>query len=391
MFLIGIWIFLAASVLCGVAGSVEMLVAARALQAVGGAILVPTSLGLLLAEFPAEQRATATAIWTATGAVAAALGPSLGGVLVDWGGWRWAFFVNLPIGLAAVIPARRLLREIRDETASRLPDALGAVMLGLGVGLIALGIVEGPDWGWGSPRVIGSLAAGAALLPLVILRSARHPAPVVELSLFRVRSFAVANAGMFTFSAAFYALLLANILFTTEVWGWSVLEAGVAVTPAPLMAALTAPVAGLLSDRFGQRVVAVPGALLFAAGCLYLAGSMDATPDYASELLPAQLLTGSGVGLSFAAWGSAAVAGLPPARFATGSAVLACLRQVGAVLGIAVLVAVLDGASPADPAGAFHEAWRLMATTALATAAIGLALGRVRALGAAPQPAAGSA
>jgi EmrB/QacA subfamily drug resistance transporter len=391
MFMIGIWTFLAASILCGVAGSVEMLVAARALQAVGGAILVPTSLGLLLAEFPAEQRATATAIWTATGAVAAALGPSLGGVLVDWGGWRWAFFVNLPIGLAALIPARRLLREIRDETASRLPDALGAVMLGLGVGLIALGIVEGPDWGWGSPRVIASLAAGAALLPLVVLRSARHPAPVVELSLFRVRSFAVANAGMFTFSAAFYALLLANILFTTEVWGWSVLEAGVAVTPAPLMAALTAPVAGLLSDRFGQRVVAVPGALLFAAGCLFLAGSMDATPDYASELLPGQLLTGSGVGLSFAAWGSAAVAGLPPARFATGSAVLACLRQVGAVLGIAVLVAVLDGASPADPAGAFHEAWRLMATTALVTAAIGLALGRVRALGAAPQPAAGSA
>ena len=129
-----------------------------------------------------------------------------------------------------------------------------------------------------------------------------------------------------------------------------------AVTPAPLMAALTAPVAGLISDRYGQRVVAVPGALLFAAGCLFLAGSMDATPDYARELLPGQLLTGSGVGLSFAAWGSAAVAGLPPARFATGSAVLACLRQVGAVLGIAVLVALLDGASPADPAAAFHEA-----------------------------------
>ncbi len=196
---------------------------------------------------------------------------------------------------------------------------------------------------------------------------------------------------MFTFSAAFYALLLANILFTTEVWGWSVLQAGVAVTPAPLMAALTAPVAGLISDRYGQRVVAVPGALLFAAGCLFLAGSMDATPDYTSELLPGQLLTGSGVGLSFAAWGSAAVAGLPPTRFATGSAVLACLRQVGAVLGIAVLVAVLDGASPADPAAAFHEAWRLMAATALVTAAIGLALGRVRALATAPQPAVGPA
>jgi EmrB/QacA subfamily drug resistance transporter len=379
MFLVGVWVFLAASVLCGVAGSVELLIAGRALQAVGGAILVPTSLGLLLPEFPASQRATATAIWTATGAVAAALGPSLGGVLVDAGGWRWAFFVNLPIGLAALVPAGRLLREIRERQGARLPDALGTALLVAGVGLLALGIVKGPDWGWDSTRVLGSLAAGAALLPLVVWRSLRHPAPVIELALFRTRSFAVANAGMLTFSSAFYALLLANILFTTQVWDWSILQAGVAVTPAPATAALAAPIAGLLSDRFGQRVVAVPGALLFAAGCLFLAGSMDATPDYTSELLPGQFLTGSGVGLSFAAWGSAAVAGLPPARFATGSAVLACLRQVGAVLGIAVLVALLEAASRTDPVGAFKDAWTLMAATAVVTGAIALVLGRVRA------------
>jgi MFS family permease len=219
-----------------------------------------------------------------------------------------------------------------------------------------------------------------ALLPLVVWRSLRHPAPVIELGLFRARAFAVANAGMLSFSSAFYALMLANILFTTQVWGWSILEAGVAVTPAPATAALAAPIGGLLSDRFGQRVVALPGALLFAAGCLFFAASMDGTSDYASEMLPGQFLTGSGVGLSFAAWGSAAVAGLPPARFATGSAVLSCLRQVGAVLGIAVLVALLEGASPADPVGAFEDAWTLMAATALVTAAVALALGRVRAL-----------
>jgi EmrB/QacA subfamily drug resistance transporter len=383
MFLVGIWTFLGASLLCGVAGSVELLVAARGLQAVGGAILVPTSLGLLLPEFPASQRATATAIWTATGAVAAALGPSLGGVLVDAGGWRWAFFVNIPIGLAALVPAGRLLREIRERRGARLPDGLGTVVLAAAVGLIALGIVKGPDWGWESARVVGSLAAGVALLPLVIWRSARHPAPVIELGLFRSRSFAVANAGMLTFSSAFYALLLANILFTTQVWDWSILQAGVAVTPAPATAALAAPIGGLLSDRFGQRVVALPGALLFAAGCLFFAMSMDATSDYASELLPGQILTGSGVGLSFAAWGSAAVAGLPPALFATGSAVLACLRQVGAVLGIAVLVALLEAAAPADPVGAFEDAWTLMAAAGVVTAVIALALGRVRALPAA--------
>ena len=143
-------------------------------------------------------------------------------------------------------------------------------------------------------------------------------------------------------------MLLANILFLTSVWGWSVLRAGIAVTPGPLMAALSATVGGRLADRYGQRVVALPGGLLFAAGCVVFATGTGATPHYASEFLPATLLTGTGVGLSFAAWGSAAVAELPPSRFATGSAISATSRQIGAVLGIAVLVAVIGTPRPED-------------------------------------------
>ena len=225
------------------------------------------------------------------------------------------------------MPARRVLREVRDPRGV-LPDALGSALLVAGVGALALGIVKGSDWGWASPRVIGALAAAAVLLPAVLLRSARHRAPVIELSLFRARSFAVANAGMFAFSTAFYALLLCNVLFLTQVWGYSILTAGFAVTPGPLTAALTAPIAGRLSDRFGQRVVALPGALFFTAGCALFAVTMGATPSYASEYLIPTMLTGAGVGFSFASWGSAAVAQLPPARFATGSAVLACVRQI---------------------------------------------------------------
>jgi EmrB/QacA subfamily drug resistance transporter len=378
MFVIGVTSFVAVSVLCGLATSPEMLTAARVLQAAAGAILVPTSLALLLPEFPASKRATAVAIWSATGAVAAALGPSLGGVLVEEAGWRWVFFVNVPIGLAALIPARRLLTEARDPDGV-LPDALGSILMVAGVGALALGIVQGPDWGWGSAGVLGSLAAAAVLLPLVVLRSARHRAPVIELGLFRARSFAVANAGMFAFSSAFYALLLCNILFLTGVWGYSILEAGFAVTPGPLSAALAAPLGGGLSDRFGQRVVALPGALLFAAGCALFATGIDATPDYLGEYLVPTILTGLGVGLSFAAWGSAAVAELPAVRFATGSAMLACLRQIGAVVGIAALVAVLEAAPAGDPVQGFTEAWTLMAATAAVVALFALALGRVRA------------
>ena len=379
MFLLGVASFVTASMLCGVASSPEGLVAARVLQAAAGAILVPTSLALLLPEFPPERRATAVAIWSATGAVAAALGPSLGGVLVDQLGWRWVFFANVPIGLAALVPAARVLRETRDPDAA-LPDAVGSVLLVAGVGLLALGIVKGSDWGWDSARVLGSLAAAAALVPAVLLRSARHRAPVIELSLFRVRSFAVANAGMFAFPTAFYALLLCNVLFLTQVWGYSILTAGFAVTPGPLTAALTAPLAGRLSDRFGQRVVALPGALFFTLGCALFAHGMDVTPDYAAEYLIPTMLTGAGVGFSFASWGSAAVAEMPPARFATGSAVLSCVRQIGAVVGIAALVAVLEAAPRGDPLSGFVHAWTMMAVAGGVVAALALTLGRVRAL-----------
>jgi EmrB/QacA subfamily drug resistance transporter len=379
MFFVGVWTFLAASAACGLAPSVEVLVAARVVQAAGAAILVPTSLALLLPEFPLEQRATATALWGATGGIAAATGPALGGVLVNATSWRWVFFVNLAIGLPALIPARRLLRESRDPNPGPLTDILGIVLLVAGVGLLSLGIVKGHDWGWSSAPVVASIAAAALALTVFVVRSARHPAPVIDLGLLRVRSFAVANAGVFLFALGFYAVLLANILFLTGVWGWSVLRAGVAVTPGPLMAALSAPVGGRLADRFGQRVVALPGGLLFAAGCVVFATATGATPHYASEFLPATLLTGTGVGLSFAAWGSAAVAELPPSRFATGSAISATSRQIGAVLGIAVLVAVIGTPRPEDAVATFHTAWVLMAIPSAAAGVLALALGRVRA------------
>jgi EmrB/QacA subfamily drug resistance transporter len=379
MFFVGVWTFLAASAACGLAPSVPFLVGARVVQAAGAAVLVPTSIGLLLPEFPLEQRATATALWGATGAIAAATGPSLGGVLVEATSWRWVFFVNLAIGLPAMIPARRLLREYRDEHPGPLPDVVGAVLLVVAVGLLSLGIVKGHDWGWDSARVIGSLVGSAIALAAFVARSARHQAPVIELGLLRVRSFAVANVGVFLFALGFYALLLGNILFLTGVWGWSVLKAGIAVTPGPLMAAVAAALGGRLADRYGQRVVALPGGLLFAAGCLLFATTTTATPHYATEYLPWTIMTGAGVGLSFAAWGSAAVAELPPSRFATGSGISSTSRQIGAVLGIAILVAVLGTPRPEDALATFHTAWTLMAIPAATAGLLALALGRVHA------------
>lgn len=375
-FLTGIAVFLTASLACALAGSVAMLVGARVLQALGAAVLMPTSLSLVLPEFPLEKRATATALWTATGAVAAATGPSLGGLLVDWQGWRWVFLVNLIIGLPALIPAVRLLRESRDERATGWPDLPGAAILALGVAALALSLVKGEDWGWTSTRVLGGFAVAAVLLAAFLVRCRREPTPVIDLELFRIRSFSAASAGSFVFSIGFYAQLLNGVLFLTGVWGYSALGAGFALTPGPIAAALCAPVAGRLADRFGQRMIAVPGGLLFAAGALLLSLGTGTGHDYVTVYLPGIVLTGAGVGFVLPAFGSAAVAELPPARFATGIAINSCGRQIGAVVGIAGLIAVLR--SHPLPLDGAHRAWTLIALAGLAAALTGLRLGRVR-------------
>jgi EmrB/QacA subfamily drug resistance transporter len=376
-FFAGTVVFLTASVLCGAAWDADVLIVARALQALGGAALVPTSLSLVLPEFPLERRATATAIWGSTGAIAAATGPSLGGLLVDWQGWRWVFYVNLFIGIPALVAGRRILHESRDSTA-QLPDLIGTAMVMLGVGALALALVEGPDWGWSSIRVIAAFASASALLVLTIIRSARHPRPAFELELFRVRSFSVATAGISVFAAGFYALLLSNVLFLTGVWHYSILRAGFALTPSPLMAALAGPVGGRLSDRYGQRVVAVPGGLLFAGGPLFFLLVTGSERHWATHFLPGMMLTGIGIGLCFSGFGSAVYAELPRQRYATGSALSTTCRQIGAVVGIAVLIAILGSSSNQMPT-AFHHAWETMFATGSAAAITALGLGRVRA------------
>jgi EmrB/QacA subfamily drug resistance transporter len=376
VFFLGLWVFLGASALCGFAPSAEVLIGARAIQAAGAALMVPTSLALLLPEFPPERRATATALWGAVGGVAAATGPSLGGVLIEWTDWRLVFFINLVIGAAVLVPARRMLHEARDPDRGAVPDPLAIVLLAGAIGALSLAIVQAPDWGWGSARILGAFGLAAALSAAFLSRSVTHRHPVLELHLFRVRSFAVACAGVGVFSLGFYALLLSNILFLTGVWHYSILTAGFAVTPGPLMAALASATSGRLADRFGSGAVAFPGGLLFAAGTLYFALGLGTEPHYVTHYLPGTILTGLGVGASFAGFSSAAVAELPAARYATGSAISSTCRQIGAVLGIAALIAVLGQRAGL---GDFQRAWAMMTATGAVAALAGLALGRVRA------------
>jgi EmrB/QacA subfamily drug resistance transporter len=373
-FLGGVLLFVTASALCALAPSVGWLVAARALQAVGAAALMPTSLALLLVAVPAERRAGAVALWAASGAVAAAAGPPLGGLLVQ-ASWHWVFLVNVPVGLISAFVGARVLTESRDPAVSRLPDLAGALGLTAGVGVLTLALVKGPAWGWGAASTLGGLAAAVVLLAAFAARCASHPVPVIELDLLRVRAFAASSLASLAFFAAFGAMLLGSVLFLTRVWGEDVLTAGLHISPGPLMAALFTVPAGVLTARHGPRAAAVPGTVLFAAGGVWWLTQAGAEPAYASAFLPGMLIGGAGVGLVIPSLSAAAAASLPPARFATGSAVFAMSRQLGAVLGVAILVAILGTPAQGELLGAFRGGWAFTLGAALTAGVAALAIG----------------
>ncbi len=384
-FLIGLIVFTLGSALCGAAPSVPALVAARAVQAAGAAFLLPTALALLLPEFAPAERPMAIGIWSAVGGVAAAAGPPIGGLLVHIS-WRLVFLVNLPVGAVALVCALRVLRESRADGDAR-PDLLGGLLLMSAIGLLALGLVKAPDWGWGSAATIGSLAGAVVGMTLFWWRCHVHPSPIVDPAMLRVRSFALASSASILFNAAFAAMLLGNVLFLTGVWHYSVLHAGVALMPGPAMAAVTATSGGRLAGRYGQRTIAAVGIALFAAGGAWWLWHLGATPSYANEMLPGQIMTGTGVGLTLPSLASAAAASLPPARFATGSAVFTMTRQIGFALGVSILVAVLGSARTTDAISTFRGGWLFMVIASLLGALLAAAMGPVRQHAAAGAPA----
>lgn len=375
VFVLGLVAFSLASALCAAAPSVGTLVGARVLQAAGGAMMIPTTLGLVLAAFPPEQRAQAIGVWSAVGGVAAALGPPIGGGLVQLS-WHWIFLVNVPTGLIAAAIGRRVLTEVRAPEDGR-PDLPGAAMLALGIGLLTLGIVKGPDWGWGDGRDVAALAGTVALVAASCLRCARHRSPVIELPLLRVRSFALANLATLVFFAGFGAMLLAGVLLLTEVWGYSALRAGFALSPGPLMAAAFAVPAGRLGGRIGQRPVAAGGSMLFAASFVWLLVAVGARPSYATSFLPAFMLGGAGVGSNLGTLPAAAAAELPPSRFATGTAIFSMARQLGAAIGVAVFVALVGDTATADLLPGLRRGWWLCLGAGVGASLLALAIGPV--------------
>jgi EmrB/QacA subfamily drug resistance transporter len=369
-FLLGLGVFVAASTGCALAPSVGFLIGARVVQAAGGALMLPTSLGLMLPEFGPHERHVAIGVWAATGGIAAAAGPPLGGLLVQ-ADWRWVFLVNVPVGLAGLLFGLRTLAERREVGGAR-PDLLGAGALIVAIGSLVVAIVKGQEWGWASATTLVLLAVTVVLLPAIWWRSGRHVAPVVEPAMLRVRSFGLAVGASVLFFGGFGAMLLAGVLFLTGVWHEQVLTAGLMLFPGPAMATAFSVPSARLGARVGYRIPGVVGSLLFAAGSVFYITQTGDRPAYATEYLPGMLISGAGVGLVIPTLTGAGASSLAPERFATGAAVLTMGRQIGAALGVAVLVAVLGTAT--STAADFHSAWLITVAGALAA---GLALAAI--------------
>jgi EmrB/QacA subfamily drug resistance transporter len=341
VFLFGVTLFIAASALCGLAGSVAWLIAARALQAAGAALLTPASLSIVLAAFPQSRRAVTVSLWGAIGGFAAAVGPSLGSFIVQTISWPWAFFINLPIGAVSLWWGASLLRESERGGTRRRVDGVGMVLLVVAVAAIALAIVESDSPSWSRVQLAATAATGAiALVAFVVWARSVHD-PLVDLGLFRHRTYSAVNAATLTFGIAFAMMFFAFFFFMGDVWHYSQARAGVAIAPGPLTVIPVAVLTGRLAGRFGHRPFLIGGALLYAVAALWFLLVPSEKPSYLLHWLPGLLLSGASVGLVMPSLSAAAVSRLPAEHYAVGSAVNQATRQIGSVIGVAIIVLLL--------------------------------------------------
>lgn len=370
LFVAGLWAFTIASLVCGIAPSAGVEIAGRVAQGIAAAMVVPAGQGLMLAEFPAGERKAAIGILSAVVGLASAIAPGIGGIIVDTMGWRWIFLLNVIVGAAAIAWSLSLLR--RDEPArpgAPIPDMAGAALQGAGLALVVLAILKRADWGTVDVRTVAALAIGVAAVALFLRRSARHPAPVLDLELFRNRTFAMANFGGMIFGAGLFGSMIVAVFYFTAIWGFSPLETGLAFLPGALAGAVFGRAAGRASEQHGPRIVAVVGSAIAAVGMLLITLMSGAESNYLSDWLPGQLLYGAGSVIAITGLNAAALTSAPPAAFGLASGINAAMRQVGGAIGVAIAIAITVDAAPADLVSSHHAAF-YVSTVFMAAAAV---------------------
>lgn len=377
VFLSGVVLFLAASAACAMAHSVAMLIVARVVQALGAALLTPSSLSIILDAFPKEKRTVAVSLWGAVGGLAAAIGPSLGGSIVDYLGWPWAFYLNLPLGAVSLWFGVTRLREAKTTSKKQRIDFIGMLLLIVAVGAAAMAITQADAVRW-TRLELSALGVTSMIAFIAFIGWARvSEAPLVDLQLFSNRSYSAVNLATLAFGTAFAMMFFAFFAYLTGVWHYSVSTAGLAVTPGPLMVVPTAVITGRIAAKAGYRPVLVFGSLVFAASGFWMLIVPGSEPAYWTQWFPALLLSGIGVGMVLPSLSDAAVAGLPPAHYAVGSAVNQATRQLGSVLGVAITVLFVGHAALAR--SDFLPLYWMHVVLALVTAGLSLGVRKRRA------------
>ncbi len=370
VFLFGVTVFIAASAACGLAGSVGALIAARVLQAVGAALLTPASLSIVLAAFPQERRALTVSLWGAVAGFAAAVGPSLGSLVVQTAGWPWAFYINAPIGALSLWFGAARLQDGGGSGARRRIDGVGMVLLIVAVGAIALAIVELESAAWSAAQLAAVAGAGVIAGVGFVIWADTASAPLVDLGLFRNRTYSAVNAATLSFGIAFAMMFFTFFFYMGGIWHYSQALAGLAIAPGPLTVVPVAMVTGRLAGRHGHRPFLVGGSLLYALAGLWFMLVPGTEPAYLTHWLPGLLLSGTSVGMVLPSLSGAAVSRLPAAHYAVGSAVNQATRQIGAVIGVALTVLLLGRGAVAR--ADFGAVYALQAALALVTAGLGL-------------------
>ncbi|WP_349239770.1 MFS transporter [Patulibacter sp. SYSU D01012] len=390
-FLVGLALFTGASVVCALSPSVGLLVAGRALQGIGAAIVTPLTLAIIADAVPADRRGPAIGLWGAVSGLGVALGPAVGGAIVEAGHWSWIFWLHVPVGLALVPLVLRNVRESYGERGRETPlDRVGTVLSSLGLLGLTYGIIHSQQAGWGSGEVLGPIAAGVVVLALFVAWERRSTGPMLPLRLFRSAPFSATNLLLFAmFFGMFGSIFLLNQFFQV-VQGMGPLEAGLRTLPWTGMPVVAAPIAGILADRIGARPLLVAGMALQAVGLFWLSRITAVDVPY-GELVPPFVLAGVGMGLVIAPVTGAVLAAAPAALAGKASGASSMIREVGGVFGIAVLATVFAGsgsyASPAAYNAGLTDAIPVGAAVLAVGALVGLlAPGRARPGGASPEP-----
>jgi len=391
IFMVGLAVFTGASLACGLAPNGGFLIGARVVQGFGGALMNPATLSIITATFPPRERGTAIGIWAGVSAMALAIGPLVGGLLTEHVNWNWIFFINVPIGIAGLLAIPLFIDESRDTSHEQRPDLPGLFASAVGLFALTYGFIEANNYGWTSSRILGSFAVAAVALVTFGLLERHQRLPMLNLALFRNRTFSGANTAMLFIGLAMFGTFFYLSLYMQNVLGYSPTQAGASFLPMTLLIIVAAPQAGKLSDRFGSRWLVGGGMTLLTIMLLYY--SRLGLHESFWVLLPGLLIGGVGMGLTMTPTTAAAMSSVPVDQAGVGSAVLNSSRQVGGSLGIAVMGAIVaSGAAGSHTPEAFlhgfHDALRVAAALAFVGAIVATSAIRKQAHQAAPRAAA---